>query len=62
MPKPLMALIALLHGIEMRRIAAGVSEPAAFADAFTVVFLSVAVLLAGFFALTGLWHRGWHGQ
>src|SRR5687768_4869016 len=36
------ALTALLHAIEMRRIAAGVSETAAFADAFTAVFLSVA--------------------
>jgi MFS family permease len=54
------ALTALLHAIEMRRLAAGLSELTAFADAFTVVFVSVAALLAAFFALTAV-RRVWRG-
>jgi MFS family permease len=57
-----MALTALLHQIETRRTAAGVSETAAFADAFSAVFLSVALLLAAFLALIGLRRRVWHGR
>jgi MFS family permease len=56
------ALTALLHQIETRSTAAGVSETAAFADAFSAVFLSVALFLAAFFALTGLRRRVWHGR
>jgi len=51
------ALTALLHSIEIHGRAAGVSEATAFADAFAAVFLSVAIFLAGFFALSGLRRR-----
>lgn len=51
------ALTALLETVESSRTAAGTAEPAAFADAFTVVFLCTASLLAASFGLGALRRR-----
>jgi MFS family permease len=51
------ALTALLHVIERRQGASGTSEAVAFVDAFAGVFLCAALLLAAFFALSGMRRR-----
>jgi MFS family permease len=55
------ALTALLQSIENRESAAGAPEAAAFAGAFATVFLYAALLLAAFFAVSGLRRRTWSG-
>src|SRR5688572_11496394 len=52
-----MALTALLDAIESRRIAAGASEAAAFAGAFSAVFFCAAGLLVVFLSLSALRRR-----
>jgi len=52
------ALTALLHTVESRS-AARASEAAAFADAFTTVFVCAALLLVTFFAASALRRRAW---
>ncbi len=51
------ALTALLDTIERRRAATGASEAAAFADAYTTVFLCSGSLLVAFLMLSGMRRR-----